>query len=277
MPATETDQEEEKKSSLVVDYLQGPRKKRKNFIVSIFGKNFDHNISSGILLWIKKNYPSYAITNPKNIRELERIFSRQIILLIADDQFCDRNYLLDEILKLKTKKHNNGTPVLFLTDDVKSLIDSYHKILLPYQEIDNYVAYRSMSMNQICSRINASIKLKSYRKSRRFFVDINVRYFYLSKNKYLNGNIVEMSVHGAVICSTEDLIFKTNDQLKIHLPVKGYLSAENGDFIRVSAKVRRVMMGGNTAAISWEHLSESQTLILTTFVLEYINQKLMRV
>ena len=277
MSILETEVDEEKRSSQIVDYLQGPRKKRKNFIVSIFGKNFDTEVKSGIASWLKKNYPNLVVTNPRNMQELARLFSRDINLLIADDQFCARDELLSEILQLKSKKHNQQTPVLFFTEDVKSLIESYHKILLPYQEIDNYVAYRSMPSKQIYSRIQASLNLKSARKSRRFDVDIPVRYFHLSKNRYIAAKVVEISVHGCIIHASEELIFRRNDQLKIHLPVKGLISPDYGEFIRVSAKVRRVMLGGNKAAVSWEYLSERQHLTLSSFILEYINVKLARV
>lgn len=277
MSTLETELDEEKKSSLVVDYLQGPRKKRKNYILSVFGKSFDPDVSSAVHGWVKKNFPNLAFTSPRNVKELTRMFSRQINLLMADDEFCDRETLLNQIKIMKSKKQNQGSPVLFFTNDVKSLIESYHKILLPYQEIDNYVSYRSMPMNQIYSRIQAAINIKATRKSRRFEINIPVRYFHLSKDRYLSGHIVEISVHGGMIHSEEDLIFKTYDQLKIHIPVKGLLPPEHGEFIRVPAKVRRVMMGGNKAAISWEYLSETQHLTLTSFVLEYVNSKMIRI
>jgi len=276
MSAVETEIDDEKKSAQIVDYLQGPRKKRKNYILTAFGKNFDQDVASSVHAWVKKNFQNLAVAHPRNVRELTRMFSRQINLLILDDHFCEPERLLEEIKPLKAKKQQQATPVLFFTDDVKSLIHSYHKILLPYQESDNYVAYRSMPMVQVYSRIQAAANIHQMRRSRRFEINIPVRYFHLSNNQHMQASIVEMSVHGGAIHSTDDLIFKPNDQLKIHLPVKGYLPPGQGEFFRLPAKVRRVMMGGNKAAVSWEHLSESQHITLTKFVLEYINGQIMR-
>ena len=274
--ALETELDEEKKVAQVVEYLQGPRKKRKSYIISAFGSSFDSEVSSAIQSWVKKNYSNVATASPKHVRELSRLFSRQILLLMVDDQYCDLEELMEEIKQLKSKKHNAGTPVLFFTEDIKTLIETYHKILLPHQEADNYVSYRSLPMNQIYSRIQAAMNVRAARRSKRFNIDIPVRFFHLSKNQFIEGHLVEMSVHGGELECGEDLIFKKHDQMKIHLPVKGYLPPEMGEFFRVPARVRRVKMGGNIAALSWEHLSEVQHNQLTSFVLEYMNSQMVR-
>lgn len=277
MVAVETETDEDKKSSAVEDYLQGPRKKRKNYVITAFGKSFDPDISSGIYAFLRKNFSQLAVNSPKSEKEFSRLFTRQIVLVILEDGFGDMDSLMSSIKTLKERKNTVAIPVLFLTDNSINLIDKYHKYLMPYQEVDNYVVYRTMPMQQIIARIQTVLSQKESRRSRRYKFDIPSRYFDLKKGQYFECMIHDMSAHGAVIRSLKDEIFNEGGQLKIHIPVHNYLPPTAGEFIRLTAKIRRVLMGGNQACISWEYLSHVQYAQLTEFIIEYINHQMLRI
>jgi hypothetical protein len=58
--------------------------------------------------------------------------------------------------------------------------------------------------------------------------------------------------------------------------VLDYLPSSKGDFLKLSAKVRRVFIGGTQAGISFEHLSEQQILQLTQFLTDMVNDQMAR-
>jgi hypothetical protein len=141
---------------------------------------------------------------------------------------------------------------------------------LPYQEADDYIVYRELSPNQIASRVQKVLKEKPGRRSRRFRTKIDINVYQLTKDAYIQSTIVDLSLHGAVIHSAGNVLFKNGDQLRVDLPVKKFLDPKEGEFIKLSAKVKRALLGGNEAAISWEHLSEAQILKLTKLIVEMV-------
>ncbi|NRA44917.1 MAG: PilZ domain-containing protein [Oligoflexales bacterium] len=272
----ETELEEEKKAAQVVEYLQGPRKKRKNYVVMAMSPNFDPDLSSNVSAYVRKNFPNLAVATPKSGEELNRLFSRQILLVLVDDTFTDLNELLHSIKYLKEKKREQSVPILFFTENVTALVKAYHEILLPYQELDNYISYRSMPLSQIYSRIQSTLNQKGARRSRRYEFDLGVKYYHLRRDGYYDGKIIEMSAHGGIIHSVKDEIFNDGDQIKIHIPIFGFMPLEYGEFMRISARVRRVLMGGSKANVSWEYLSQEQYVSLTAFILQYVNNHILR-
>ena len=269
----ETDIDEEKKNSQVVEYLQGPRRKRKNYILMAVRPNFDPDLLAAINQFVKKNFSQFALVQPKGKDELVRLFSRQIVLTMVDDSFIELDDLLFVLKEMKIKKSGLASPVLFFTENIARLINAYHKVLLPFQEMDNYLSYRTMQRAQIFARIQNSLTKKNGRNARRYKFNINVNYFNLRRDKYFNGKIIELSSQGGLLHCLEEEIFNQGDQLKLHIPLMGYLPLDVGEFIRVSGRVRRVLMGGTKAAISWEYLGEDQFIRLTDFILEYVNQQ----
>lgn len=267
----ETEQQEEKKQG-VVEYLQAPRKKRKNYVIIAVGAGFDKEITSSLEIYIRKNFSHLAIAMPKNENELKRLYSREIVLLIIDDNFKELEETLDLVGNFKQKKAEAISPVIFLTDRAENLIASYHKKLIVHQEVDNYVPYRNMPLTRIFARVQSALNIKDARRSRRFSINIPVNYLYLAENKIYNGNLVDISLHGGILQSTKDKLFKLQDQFKLHLPSNGILPPTSGDFLRLSAKVRRLFLSGDKVGISWEYLSETQHLLLTKYVTEIVNR-----
>jgi len=155
-------------------------------------------------------------------------------------------------------------------------VSLYNKILLPYHEVDEYVAYVGATQGQVFARIKAGVENNNRRKSRRYRVDIPVVYQVLGEEKPLSGRLLDISVHGALLRSDEGRVFKMRDQLKIHLPVSDLLPPTYGEFLRLSARVRRLLISGERVGASFEFMSENQLTVLTKFVTELVQLQLTR-
>lgn len=267
---------DDKKTDQLVEYLQGPRRKRKNYVIFATNPAFDVDLASKIAGFVRKNFSNLSLAQPRSSKELVRLYSRQIMLLIVDDQFMPYEDLCGTLLQMKSKQktQNMAAPILFMTDKSRSLIACYSKYLSAFQETDDYIKYRGMNFAQITARINTALNSSGdVRRAKRFKYTVPVLAFYLPGNKNVQAEIMDISIYGAKISITsEQLILRHRDQFKIHLPISGHLPITEGDFIRFPAVVRRVLMGGMQAAISWEHLSAEQNLKLTKLVISYSNQ-----
>ena len=270
--------DDDKKATGVVEYLQAPKKKRKNYCVLAI-HSIDPEVYSNIELHIKNNFPNITPVRMKDEEELSKYFNRQISLLVIDDDFAGIEKNMELVQTLKQKKLENGIPVLFFTSDPEALIQIYHDNLILYQEIDDYLTYRRMPTTQIIARVQEILEsgVKSKRRSRRYKTDINVRFLNLAKDRYIQGSLLDISLHGCVLKTSETTVFGSRDQILIQLPVAGLLPVEwSGEFLQLSAKVQRVYMGGDRAALSWEYLSEIQRKNLVTFLTEMVNRQLYR-
>src|SRR5438034_143710 len=88
-PAATYEEPKEKSGGKVADYLSAPRKKRKSYVLMAFGRGAQQDLSAGIEHFIRANFKGVAIAAPKSPEELFKNFSRQIVLLIFDDEFTD--------------------------------------------------------------------------------------------------------------------------------------------------------------------------------------------
>ncbi len=263
-------------ATAVVDHLTAPRKKRKSYVVLAFGKGMDAELASSIEKFIRSNFASMSLAFPRNRKDIIKMANRQIVMIAVDDHFAAMEDTIETVRAVKTKKGTTAVPVVFFTNEADKLIHLYNEKLLPFQEVDEYILYKSLPPNQVMSRINKLLKEKNPRRSRRFQTEIDMSFFHLTKDKTLNGHIKDMSLHGALIQADKDVIFKSGDQIRINLPVAKYIDHHEGEFMKVSARVRRVFLGGNEAAISWEYLSDHQTLKLTEFITGLVNKELLK-
>jgi len=266
--------DEKKRQGGVADYLSAPRRKRKSFVVMAFGKGIPIDLSGAINGFVRSTFKNLAFSLPTNMDELARQVSRNIALMIVDDEFASREELLTLLRKIKEKKAGSAVPVLFLTREPEELVGVYNKILLPFHEVDEYVAFVGATQGQVFSRIKAGVETNNRRRSRRYRVDIPVTYQVLGEGKMHPGRFLDLSVHGALLKSDEGRVFKMRDQIKIHLPVTDLLPPTFGEFLRLSAKVRRLQISGDRVGVSFEFLSENQMLVLTKFVTELVQIQL---
>lgn len=265
---------ENKTVAAVSEFLQAPRRKRKNYVIMALGPNFNQGASSSIERFVKSNYKNLGISRPRNLDELRRQFGRNISLLVIDDKFANLSTMCQLLKALKMKRRNETIPVLFMTKSSEKLIDEYRKHLLAFQEVDDFCAYQGLDEKQILGRIKTGIDNKNRRKVRRYNTSLEVSFYHLSLDKTLKGTITDISVHGASLKSNEIEKFSVGDQLKVSIPIANYLSFENGEYLRVSAKVRRVLIAGSSAAISFEYLTTTTHYRLVDFVTSMLKTKL---
>lgn len=242
----------------ISDYLQAPRRKRKNFVVLALGRNFQPEVRRTIEGFVKANYNQLAIVSPDNIDELKRLLGRNISLLVIHDELgSNRDDLLLMLKQLKDKRRNDKIPLLFMTKNPYDLIEKYHKYLLPHQEIDDYLEYDKASKQAIISKVKSSLDSEPKRASRRYTVSHPITFFHLTKNEVFSGTINDLSLHGAAIDA--ECRLRESEQLLIRIPVTEHLDEHEGDFLKISARVRRVFISGRQVGVSFQHVTEKQS------------------
>jgi hypothetical protein len=272
----ESKKEDKKRQGGVADYLSAPRRKRKSFIVMAFGKGVPSDLGGAVNSFVRSTFKNLAFSLPTTMEDLARQAARNISLMIVDDEFAPREELLALLRRIKEKKSGSNIPILFLTREVEELVKVYNKVLLPFHEVDEYVAFVGATQGQVFARIKAGVENHNRRRSRRYRVEIPVVFQVLGEEKLHPGRLLDLSVHGGLLKSDEGRVFKIRDQIKIHLPVSDLLPPTFGEFLRLSAKVRRLQISGERVGVSFEFMSESQVTVLTKFVTELVQLQLTR-
>ncbi|MBF0440717.1 MAG: PilZ domain-containing protein [Oligoflexales bacterium] len=253
------DKEDDKaESSNVADYLEAPRKKRKTYGIIAVEDGFNRELSNGMANFIKSSYPTYAVSRPHHRDELARQFGRNIAILIISDEFGPLDDVMSLVRGLKERRRNESIPVIFLTRDGKRLIAEYHKYLLPYHEVDEYIQYPNVKDKVIYARIKNGIDFQNARKSRRYSISRSATTYHLKKDTRIPIRIIDMSAHGALIKAEIDFIFEVGDQLLLSIPTAEYMDLKRGDFLKISARARRVFISGDIAGISFEYVTDNQ-------------------
>ncbi len=271
--AQELDDRPKEKGGKVADYLAAPRKKRKSYVLMALGRSAGPDLSGGIEHYLRTNFKGVAVAAPKTPAELFKNFARQIVLLIFDDEFMDLDEGLAMIAELKRRKNSGQVPVLFLTRQPDKLIDAYNKTLAPFQEMDDYINHSRVEMSHILTKVRLGLTTNNRRRSRRYKIDMPLNYYLLTDDKMHTARLVDLSVHGGLLKTDDGKIFRLGDQIKLNIPVTDVLPTHAGDFLKLSAKVQRVFIGGTQAGISFEHVSETQLFTLTKFLTEFVNDQ----
>lgn len=257
----------------VTDYLAAARKKRRTFVIMAMGEIFDEELAGGIEGFVKNNYPNHSIALPKNEQELRRMFNRNIVLMIVDDEFMDMEGLLKVVLDMKQRKQEAVVPVLFLTRHPERLVEEYRKVLVAYHESDEYIAYKGMATPLIMAKIKNALEHGNRRRSRRYKTDIDVTFESLSRKGAHKGLLVDLSVHGALLRADGLEGFHVGEQLALFIPTGDALRKEVGEFIRLAGRVRRVFINGGEVGLSFDHLSERQLFLLTKFLVHMVSHQ----
>jgi len=255
--------EGKKDGPVVADYLVSPKKKRRQFIVLALSAQFDVELRRDLIKFVKMNYPHLTISEPQSADEFRRQFGRKVVLLIMDDEFEPIEEVMALIKDLKKRKRDEAVPVLFLTKQPDHLVKVYHDHLYEYHEVDEFCPYHKMTKEQVLSRVKVGVEQNNRRRSRRYLVDVPITFFHLSHDKDLPGAITDMSAHGAKIEADDtNFLFKVGDQLRLAVPVREFCAPDEGEYVHLSGKVRRVFMAGNSAGLSFEYVTDKQSLIL---------------
>lgn len=261
----------------LVDYLQSPRKKRKNFVVIATGPSVDNETVQAMVRFVKTAYPKCSIATPQSPDEFVRQFTRNIVLAIIDDNFVGLENTLELVKAMKKKKSDAPVPVLFMTREPDKLISGYRDKLALWQEVDEYVVPAAVSRAYLFAKIKSGIDDRYRRKSRRYKVQFPVMYTILdSGDKKFRGTIVDMSVHGALLKTEDEHTFTVRDQLTVHMPYGMFVPETESDIMRISAKVRRIFIAGDRAGVSWEHMSDIKVEQLSRMLTSIVNVHLHR-
>lgn len=264
------------KNSRVADYLAAPRKKRKSYVLFALSAQTQQNIAPSLENFLRTSFKNVALSMPKTPDEFVKNFSRQLVLIIFDDEFTGLEKGLSLLSDLKHRKNVGPVPVLFLTRDPSALIAAYNRELAIFQEVDDYVNYPKADLPQIYSKVRHALTNQNRRRSRRYQVSLPLTYYLLQDDKMHPGELLDLSVHGALLRANDKRIFRPGDQLKLHLPVAQFLPLNAGDYLKISAKVRRVYIAGDLAGISFEYVSDQQQLTLTKFLTSMVSDQAIR-
>jgi DNA-binding response OmpR family regulator len=251
----------------VADYLAAPKKKQKSYVVIATAGNVSEEDVSAITRYVQGLGKQYLLARPKNPEELARQVSRQIHLMVLDDSFAPRERLLKLVRFMKEKKTADGLPVLFLTREAAAMTAAYRKELFAHQENDDYLDMKGIGSVELLARVKQSLEFRNRRRSRRFRVSLPVVFQFLGEDRWRKGKLVDVSLHGALLASTEnDLTFDLKSQIRLQVPVADLFDPSEGEVFRLSGVVRRLSITGSSAGLSFEHVTERQLTMLTTFV-----------
>lgn len=103
----QNDQSEEDKKSQYWRLSTTPKKKRKNYIILAISRKVDVEIYTAIEIYLKRNHQQLSVARPKNKKELLKLYNRQIIGMVIDDDFSNLSENIDLVLTLKEKKENH--------------------------------------------------------------------------------------------------------------------------------------------------------------------------
>jgi PilZ domain len=264
-----------KTNQSVVEHLQAPRRKRKSFVVMATGPNIESDTVQATQRFMKTQYPKVSFVVIKSLEELVKYSNRNIILALIDDQLEDRTVTMQTIRKIKEKKTDGPMPTLFLTNNGTALVQTYKTELSHWHEVDEYIVLNESPRHALFTKIKGILDGKSQRRSRRFKISIPVSFQVLDTGeKMYEGTILDFSIHGALLSVTDDLHnFSGKDQLLIHLPIGRFVKSDT-DVFRVSARIRRVLISGAKAGITWEYMSDSKSTTMTALLAAIVDQSL---
>lgn len=266
---------DDKAPGSVSDFLVAPKKKRKNYVILALGEDFDPELAKSVESHIRNQYPQLAIASPRNSAELNRLMAKMISLLVIADEFHGSlEKTFSAVTQIKKKKAADGVPTLFLTYNEKELVKKYRQELMPFHEVDEFLSLANLQVPVFFMRIRSSLRGSAKRRSRRFTFDIPVTYYDLTTGKTLEGRLEDLSLHGAMLSASNGSVFSEGGQIRVNLNVANIQNASEGEFLRVRAKVRRLLISGNQAGISFESLNERQTLVLTKLISQLITKQM---
>jgi hypothetical protein len=276
--AASDDQKSKGKSGQAIEeFLQAPKKKRKSYVILAVGSTMDPDTTIAIQRFMKTQYPKLSFVTARNGEEVIRYATRNIVLTIIDDEFLPRKETLQLVKSLKEGKNDGPMPTLFLTKDATALVEAYQKELLTWHEVDEYVEFETAPRHAIFRKIKSGIETQYRRRAKRFKVDMPVHFQILDTGdaKY-EGHILDFSIHGALIKTPSGIHnFSTKDQVIVHIPLSKYVKGE-ADILRISARVRRVLISGDQAGISWEYITDEKVAIMTRLLFAIVDSALMR-
>jgi PilZ domain len=264
-----------KTNQAVVDYLQAPRKKRKSYVVMAAGPNIDQDTISAVQRFMRTQFSKLAFVVVRSAEDFVKYSVRNIILAIIDDEMLSRVDTLKLVKRIKEQKNDGPMPTLFITKDSSALVKDYQNELRLWHEVDEYFFIPDAPRHALFSKIKSGLDNKYQRRGKRYKTAIPMSFQVLdSGEKKFRGTILDFSIHGALLQVEEGAhFFSPKDQIIIHIPISQFIKG-GADVFRLSARVRRVLISGDKAGISWEYLSEDKIATMTALLTAIVDVSL---
>ena len=257
--------------SNVADHLQGPRRKKREFVFFAFGGGFDRGLYREIDSYFHQKHPSFYYARPKNPGDFNRMAGRKMLVMMIDDSFNGINGNIDVVRAIKERAGSEAAPIIFFTQDRDALILEYNRRLKFYQESDSYIEYSNLNKAQIFDRIDRVLMtMNTGRKSRRYRVNMEIEFGLFGVERKMPVRLIDLSMHGAQIEFAEPQEYHPGQQLRVRVPLTRNGYQQSGEFLLLSGKFRRVFLNGRRFGVSWEHLSAKQHMMLTDFLFKLV-------
>ena len=242
-------------------------KKEKIFILIACSEKVDTSLVSELNQHIMKKYPSYVPQLVKSAPELAKSLVKKIALLVIDDFFSDIDVMMRVISTLKNK---SSIPVLFLSSNPPLLINHYSKNFGSKYPADSYIDITQETDNvtqKIDSLLNVSHSRRvERRRSKRLKTLLPVECYDFNSQTVVMANIIEISLHGAIIEYEKYFKNSIHTQLQIALNINRNIIEGTDDIIKIAARIERLFLSGYKVAVSWSYLSLANTAILTKII-----------
>jgi hypothetical protein len=249
------------------------KKTKKTYIFMCLGADFSAKLRSTIEGFLKAKFPEMPIIQLRQSADISKQALRNIGLIILDEGFGDFNESIRELESLKSKKVKDNVPTLFLTRDSRRVIDVYKQNMKVFQEVDDYIRYENLPVEVLYEKLTRAVRDKNRRKTKRFTLKLKVRFRVLNVPEVFQGVLKDISLHGGLLVADTFDQFHIGDQIHISLPIGRYNNYETGEFVSLSAKVRRIMIDGQNVGISFEHVSDKQLAYLREYLLQEVGKQ----
>lgn len=192
------------------------------------------------------------------------------IIFIDYSLFDDDNITIDFGVECKKRKK---CPLFFVAKNEEELVKRYREKLSLYEEFDDYFK-DPIDFIEISRKIKRAATTIG-RRARRFSLGIPIKVYRLNSDSYEDVILNDISLVGFSLSITNDHFFKTNEQIKIKVPINEFnlFHPQYGDFLPISGKVRRISINGKNIGCSIEYTTPMQFEVLMN-LLEKVTRKL---
>ncbi|MEN9809977.1 MAG: hypothetical protein RLZZ488_1544 [Pseudomonadota bacterium] len=158
----------------------------------------------------------------------------------------------------KELKERKKVTVLFMTKNERDLIHAYREKMALYEEMDDYVG-SPPDPTELFKKLQKAGTVEA-RAAKRFVVDVPVNVVRVDSLERQAAMLDDLSLVGCGLTFEQDYGFRKDEQIRVQLPIVnfGIFHPQYGDFLKLSLKVRRLSIRGQSIGCSIEHLTPMQ-------------------
>jgi len=220
---------------------------------------------------IQKTLKDYILVRFEDPREgLKALILKNIEIVIIDSSlFNNTSISIDYALECKKRKK---CPILFVAKDPQKLIQEYREKLFMYEESDNYFS-EPLDIDEFTKKLQ-QVGSSAGRSAKRFAINIPLKLYRLNNNTQYSVTLTDLSLVGFGLILNHEDIFSQHEQIQIKIPLSIFkiFHAQYGEFLPLSAKLRRLSINGDNLGFSIEHITPMQIEVLCE-ILSVLNYK----